>query len=144
MQQLSAAVTSRAQGMNADFPFVTMPRYEIAAGHADGLGGVMFAAFAPLVTSDQRIEWEAYAQENIGWIDESERLRQVHPSHRDPLHGTIQDHEHDRRRCLQQSVTGSIGDSISNLQLADSASRGVQVLQNLRGLKKSENYRRRP
>jgi len=126
MQQLSAAVTSRAQGMDAEFPFVTMPRYEIAAGYADGLGGIMFAAFAPLVTSDQRIEWETYAQQNVDWIDESERLRQVHPSHRDPLHGTIQDHEHDRRRLLS-SVTGSIGESVSNLQqVGDAQSRGVQ------------------
>ena len=62
----------------------------------------MSAAFAPLVTVDQRAAWESYSVENQGWIENSAYLKAVHPTHRDALHGTIQDHEHDRRRVLQE------------------------------------------
>ena len=61
------------------------------------MGGIMSAAFAPLVLQDQRAAWETYALENQGWIEQSAYLKKVHPVHRDALHGTIQDHEHDRR-----------------------------------------------
>ena len=64
----------------------------------------MSAAFAPLVREDQLEEWSTYATKNQGWIEESAYLKKVHPAHRDALHGTIQDHEHDRRRHLSSSV----------------------------------------
>ena len=57
----------------------------------------MAAAFAPLITHEERSEWEEYAFLNQGWLAESARLKQVNPGHRNALHGTIQDHEHDRR-----------------------------------------------
>jgi len=63
----------------------------------------MFTVWAPLVAPSQRFQWEEYSTTNAqAWLDESDRLRQVHPSHRDPLHGTIQDHEHDRRRLQER------------------------------------------
>jgi hypothetical protein len=61
------------------------------------MGGIMSAAFAPLVLQDQREAWETYSRQNQGWIEQSAYLKKVHPVHRDALHGTIQDHEHDRR-----------------------------------------------
>lgn len=57
----------------------------------------MTAGFAPLVKHEQRDEWEKYSVENQGWLEKSAYLKAVHPEHRDALHGTIQDHEHDRR-----------------------------------------------
>jgi hypothetical protein len=62
----------------------------------DGMGGIMSAAFAPLVKVEEREQWEQYSVENQGWIERSKFLKAVHPVHRDALHGTIQDHEHDR------------------------------------------------
>lgn len=72
----------------------------------DGMGGIMSAGFAPLITVEERADWEAYSVENQGWITESQYLKEVHPVHRDALHGTIQDHEHDRRR-LQGTDEGT-------------------------------------
>jgi hypothetical protein len=66
------------------------------------MGGIMSAAFAPLVKVEEREQWEHYSVENQGWIERSKYLKAVHPVHRDALHGTIQDHEHDRR--LQDEV----------------------------------------
>jgi hypothetical protein len=105
MQQLSAAVTSAALMTNSVFPYVTLPHFQITGGYADGMGGIMAAAFAPLVKHEERSEWEEYAVLNQGWLAESARLKKVHPGHRDALHGTIQDHEHDRR--LQSPETPS-------------------------------------
>ena len=63
----------------------------------------MSAAFAPLVTEEQRQLWGIYSRNNQGWIENSAYLKKVHPVHRDALHGTIQDHEHDRRRRLTET-----------------------------------------
>ena len=65
----------------------------------------MSAAFAPLVKPEQKEEWEAYSVKNQGWLEESEYLYRVHAVHRDALHGTIQDHEHDRRQLQQDTIS---------------------------------------
>jgi hypothetical protein len=96
VQQFSAAMTSTALLTGQVFPHVTHPHFEIGAGYVDGMGGIMTCAFAPLVKAEERSDWEEYATENQWWLQESVRLRIAHPEKRDPLHGTIQDHEHDR------------------------------------------------
>ena len=68
----------------------------------------MVAGYAPLITHEQRDEWEAYSVKNQDWIETSEYLNAVHPEHRDALHGTIQDHEHDRRRLQGSSISPTI------------------------------------
>ena len=102
LQQLSGTTTSTALMTGQTFPNVTQPHFEITGGFVDGMGGIMMALAAPLIHSSKREEWEAYASENQNWIQESARLKVTHPQHRDPLHLTIQDHEHDRRRRLQE------------------------------------------
>lgn len=97
MQQLSAVITTHALNTADEFPFVTIPEFEVAGGYADGMGGIMMAAFCPFITDDQYEKWIGYTEENKNWIVESARLKLVHPSHRDAVHGTFQDHEHDRR-----------------------------------------------
>ena len=97
VQQLSAAVTIAMNVTNSTFPYVTVPAYEITGGYADGMGGIMLAALAPLVKAEEKERWEAYSVEHQGWLQESEYLKIAHPHHRDALHSTIQDHEHDRR-----------------------------------------------
>jgi hypothetical protein len=97
MQQMSASVTASALMTGAIFPNLTQPYFEISAGYVDGMGGIMSVAFAPLVRAEKQREWMEYSVANQGWIEESKKLKELHPGHRDPLHGTIQDHEHDRR-----------------------------------------------
>jgi hypothetical protein len=97
MQQMSASVTASAIMTGSVFPYLTQPNFEIAGGYVVGMGGIMSVAFAPLVKAEKQSEWGVYSIFNQGWIEESERLAEIHPGHRDPLHGTIQDHEHDRR-----------------------------------------------
>lgn len=94
---MSAVITASALLSNQTFPNFTLPTFEVSGGYVDGMGGIMSAAFAPYIKAEERGKWEAYAQDNKGWIAESARLKIVSPGHRDPLHNTIQDHEHDRR-----------------------------------------------
>ncbi|CAB9524999.1 Receptor-type guanylate cyclase gcy [Seminavis robusta] len=108
VEQLSSSISIAAGYLNSSFPFHTEPQYEISGGFVDGMGGIMSAAFAPLVTEEQREEWANYTMANQGWIKESAYLKKVHPVHRDALHGTIQDHEHDRRRRLQEENISSV------------------------------------
>jgi len=96
MQQLSASVTASALLTGEVFPYVTQPFFEITSGYVDGLGGIKSAAFAPLVKAEEREEWEDYSVLHQGWIAQSKVLKIVHPGHRDPMHGTNQDHEDER------------------------------------------------
>lgn len=105
MEQLSASITIAALHLNNTFPFHTDPMFEIPSGFVDGMGGIMSAAFAPFVTLDQLDKWSDYSVENQGWIEESAYLQKVHPIHRDAMHGTFHDHEHDRRRRGLQEET---------------------------------------
>jgi hypothetical protein len=97
MQQMSASVTASAIMTGSEFPYLTQSNFEISGGYVVGMGGIMSVAFAPLVEAEKESEWVDYSIVNQGWIEESKRLAEIHPGHRDPLHGTIQDHEHDRR-----------------------------------------------
>jgi hypothetical protein len=99
MKQFSAAITAGALMTGGEFPYFTLPSFEVGAGYVDGMGGIMLAAYSPLITGDQVPEWEKYASLNKNWTEESAILKVAYAAHRDPLHGTIQDHEH--RRQLQ-------------------------------------------
>ena len=68
------------------------------------MGGIMAVVYAPLITGEEQPQWEDYATKNQDWIAESARLKETHRSHRDALHGTIQDHEHDRRHLQQEEI----------------------------------------
>lgn len=61
----------------------------------------MAAGFAPFVKHEQRETWETYSVANQEWLANSAYLYAVSPEHRDALHGTIQDHEHDRRKMAE-------------------------------------------
>jgi hypothetical protein len=106
----SATITIASHLKGTTFPFHTEPEFEIAGGFVDGMGGIMAAAFAPLIKAEERDQWEEYADANQNWVENSEYLEQVYALHHDPLHGTIQDHEHDRR--LQGNETESISKEI--------------------------------
>jgi hypothetical protein len=99
MEQLSASVTAAAVMTGAVMPNLTIPFFEIDGGYTDGLGGIMTVVYAPLIRARQVPQWEEYADQHVqGWIDDAFELRENHPHHRNPLKGTIQDHESDRRR----------------------------------------------
>jgi hypothetical protein len=97
VQQLCGTITSETLMSNQIFPNVTMPHFEVTGGFVDGMGGIMMALYAPLIPASQKAQWEEYSIQHQDWLNSSAFLKVESPLHRDPLHGTIQDHEHDRR-----------------------------------------------
>ncbi len=72
---LSDRFTIHALSTNETFPSVTLPYFEVAAGRdvRQVTGIIGSVAFAPLVTLDQKAEWEAYSLQHQNWLEESER-----------------------------------------------------------------------
>jgi hypothetical protein len=99
-----------SQLIGSTFPFHTEHEFEITGGFVGGMGGFMASAFAPLMKSEERDQWEEYADANQNWVENSMYLNQVQADHRHALHGTIEDHEDDRR--LQSNETESISKEI--------------------------------
>lgn len=100
VQQLSGTTTSMALVTGQTFPNVTQEHFEITGGFVDGMGGIMMAASIPLIPASDREAWEEYSVAHQSWLKESAILKVEYAKHTDPLHGTIQDHEHDRRLQL--------------------------------------------
>jgi hypothetical protein len=96
LEQLSAGATSEILASNQVAPNITLDNFEIMGGYADGLGGIMTAIFIPFVAASKREEWEEYSVSHQAWIEESDRLMDVHAKHLQPLKGTAQDHETDK------------------------------------------------
>jgi hypothetical protein len=107
LEQLSGTSTSTALMTDQTFPNVTQPNFEITGGFVDGMGGIMMALTAPLIAASNREAWEHYSVDHQGWIDESAYLKANYQKHRNPLIGTIQDHESDRRLQKALSDDGS-------------------------------------
>jgi len=93
MAQLSAAVTTASLHLDSKMPFVTNSEFEISGGYTDGLSGILSVALAPLVNASNQTVWENYAVDHQYWVSEGGHLRKTHLDHKDPIHGSFQDHE---------------------------------------------------
>lgn len=117
-------MTIAANLLGSSFPYHTEPEFEITGGFVDGMGGIMSAAFAPLVKEEEREQWEAYSQQEQGWIENSKFLKEIHPVHRDALHGTIQDHEHDRQLEDTAQISKKIYRYIDGMEVVETTEPG--------------------
>ena len=68
---LATEVTAHAKKSNSEWPFVTMPFFEVNAHHARKASGIEVLAMCPLVQGGVREQWEQYSLQNAGWIEES-------------------------------------------------------------------------
>ena len=67
---LADFVTGAALTSGAKFPFVSVPMFEVQGEHARQVSGIEALTFAPLVAEQSRKEWEEFAWENQGWVEE--------------------------------------------------------------------------
>jgi len=67
----SYALTTRANNENKSFPCVLMPDFELRGADLRVQSGSNAVVYAPLVTDDTRQEWEDYALQHRGHIDEA-------------------------------------------------------------------------
>ena len=70
MDELSAYVTSHAARTRAAFPNVTWPQFdrfsEYRQPHGQ-MGGFLVNLYAPIVSANERSQWEAYSTQNPWW-----------------------------------------------------------------------------
>lgn len=69
---MSTSITSYAKGQNdTNFPFVTVPDFELLGSHLRELSGSHIVHWLPLVRDEDREAWESYAYDNRHHIDKA-------------------------------------------------------------------------
>jgi len=68
---VSDTITAAARDSADGFPFVTVPHFEILGSHVRAISRVEMFAFVPLITEEQRVAWQTYADQQQGWVAES-------------------------------------------------------------------------
>lgn len=64
-----------ARGTNQTWPFVTVPNFYVQAAKIKLLSDVGYIMVNPLVTNENRREWEDYVVANQGWVNESMKVQ---------------------------------------------------------------------
>jgi hypothetical protein len=69
---LSISATSHVHNTNGSWPFVTMLDFDLRGASAlVDLSGMVYIGFCPLVTTNNRAEWERYSQKNLWSIEDA-------------------------------------------------------------------------
>jgi hypothetical protein len=74
MRSFSNSVSAAAIATNSEFPFVTVPTFEVLAGAARQQSGAELLIFIPKVEVGEVTRWNEYATANEGWYEESKQL----------------------------------------------------------------------
>lgn len=71
MEAFGSTVTSYVQDEEtANWPLVDIPHFEMRGYQSNALSGALMMIMSPLVPLLEREDWESYATENQGWIQE--------------------------------------------------------------------------
>lgn len=70
VENFATTITSYSIATRASWPFVSLPHFEVRGMELNALANSLLIAFSPLVQTDQREEWEIYANGVQGWIQE--------------------------------------------------------------------------
>ncbi|CAB9527346.1 Receptor-type guanylate cyclase gcy [Seminavis robusta] len=76
LENFVSTVTSYSLDEGAQWPFVTVPHFEVRGTTANELSGATILAMSPIVPLLQREAWEDYATANQEWIQEG---LEIHP-----------------------------------------------------------------
>jgi hypothetical protein len=74
MRSCSDSISGAAIATNSEFPFVTVPTFEILGRSVRQQSGAEVLVFTPKVEADELTRWEEYATANEGWYEESKQL----------------------------------------------------------------------
>ena len=72
MNELSAYITSTAMEAHSSFPNVTLSQFGMFSDFAHEHVGFLTTLYAPIVSSSEREQWEAYAMQNQWWLNASD------------------------------------------------------------------------
>jgi hypothetical protein len=71
LDAVQSNLVAAARETNQTWPFVTIKDFAVRASKIRLLTDIAYISVNPLVTKEQRLQWEAYAVENQGWVNES-------------------------------------------------------------------------
>ena len=71
INSMATAITSIAMATQQQFPFVTVPDFEMRGADVRTQTGGLIVHYMPIVEDEQREEWEEYALANRGHIDQA-------------------------------------------------------------------------
>ena len=68
-------MTATAVTNNSTWPFVTIDQFQQRSASTLSLSGCLFLELAPVVTDENRLAWEEYSIDNIGWLSEGRKYQ---------------------------------------------------------------------
>lgn len=78
-------VVSQARSTDAKWPFVTIPDLAVQTAKLIAQTDSIYMTFYPLITGDQRPEWERFTTNNSGWVEEALRVQSQNPNFHGPI-----------------------------------------------------------
>ena len=87
MDAFTVSMVSYAQASNQEWPFVVIPDFAVRADKVRTLASGVFINLYPLVTDEQRLEWENFTSipENHAWVNETIALQESNPNNKWPI-----------------------------------------------------------
>ena len=85
LDALFVSMLSFAQATNQSWPFVTIPDFGIRSAKIRSMSGLIYITHLPLVTPENRLDWEAYSIEHGGWVNESMKIQENHDQYYGPV-----------------------------------------------------------
>ena len=73
---LSVTITEFTRDRNMTWPFVMMSDFQQRATSARALSSSLFIQLYPIVTNETRAEWESFAVQQKGWLDDGRAYQQ--------------------------------------------------------------------
>jgi hypothetical protein len=74
MDTLAVNLVSYAHATNSPWPFVSLPDFGLRLAKALPLTDATILTFAPIVRPEQKLDWEIYADQSKGWMNDSMHL----------------------------------------------------------------------
>ena len=125
---VSTEITSYAIQSNSTFPFVTLPEFELAGSHLRQQSGSHIVHWLPLVTDEDRDDWEQYAYENRFHIEDSFQNDMLHRTQQDIALGI--NTTATRQRDLQQQEQQSTPEPLPMTVLDDGSNYHMKIWSN--------------
>lgn len=79
LQSFALSVTTYTVATGADWPYVTVPNFELRGYQSNQVSKALSLTFSPLVTSANLDSWEAYANSASDWVGESRAVQSLLP-----------------------------------------------------------------
>jgi len=76
MDSFATSLTTMAMATQQQWPFVTFPEFEAMGTQVRAIVGSDYLGLYLFVTREDRLEWEDYSVENVGWLNDSYAYQQ--------------------------------------------------------------------